>query len=322
MKKNKIGILVATAMTVTALSACGIQASNSSSASTETDVSATEQETASTINKSEDEKEIRQLLKSYRDALAESDPEKVTENYTADGVVMGPGSPTAIGEELSDTYAGIFSNVGLDLDFTVANMIIGEKYAVVQSTSDGTATVVATGDQAPEQNRELFIMEKEEGTWKIARYMYNKMDVLTPADSTEIDINETTGSTEKDEEEVRTLIATTYRDALAAGDADAITDAFADDGVVMPPEGATYRGSDAVKGNYEGIFSSVGLDLQFDIDEIVIDGDYGFVRSTSDGTATVLADNSSAPEVNRELWVVHKVDGQWKIAFYMYNKMS
>ena len=322
MKKNKIGILVATAMTVTALSACGIQASNSSSASTETNVSATEQETASTINKSEDEKEIRQLLKSYRDALAESDPEKVTENYTADGVVMGPGSPTAIGEELSDTYAGIFSNVGLDLDFTVANMIIGEKYAVVQSTSDGTATVVATGDQAPEQNRELFIMEKEDGTWKIARYMYNKMDVLTPADSTEIDTNETTGSTEKDEEDVRTLIATTYRDALAASDADAITDAFADDGVVMPPEGATYHGSDAVKGNYEGIFSSVGLNLQFDIDEIVIDGDYGFVRSTSDGTATVLADNSSAPEVNRELWVVHKVDGQWKIAFYMYNKMS
>lgn len=322
MKKNKIGILVATAMTVTALSACGIQASNSSSASTETDVSATEQETASTINKSEDEKEIRQLLKSYRDALAESDPEKVTENYTADGVVMGPGSPTAVGEELSDTYAGIFSNVGLDLDFTVANMIIGEKYAVVQSTSDGTATVVATGDQAPEQNRELFIMEKEDGTWKIARYMYNKMDLLTPADSTEIDTNETTGSTEKDEEDVRTLIATTYRDALAASDADAITDAFADDGVVMPPEGATYRGSDAVKGNYEGIFSSVGLDLQFDIDEIAIDGDYGFVRSTSDGTATVLADNSSAPEVNRELWVVHKVDGQWEIAFYMYNKMS
>lgn len=322
MKKNKIGILVATAMTVTALSACGIQASNSSSASTETNVSATEQETASTINKSKDEKEIRQLLKSYRDALAESDPEKVTENYTADGVVMGPGSPTAVGEELSDTYAGIFSNVGLDLDFTVANIIIGEKYAVVQSTSDGTATVVATGDQAPEQNRELFIMEKEDGTWKIARYMYNKMDVLTPADSTEIDTNETTGSTEKDEEEVRSLIATTYRDALAASDADAIIDAFADDGVVMPPEGATYRGSDAVKGNYEGIFSSVGLDLQFDIDEIVIDGDYGFVRSTSDGTATVLADNSSAPEVNRELWVVHKVDGQWKIAFYMYNKMS
>ena len=66
----------------------------------------------------------------------------------------------------------------------------------------------------------------------------------------------------------------------------------------------------------------MSLDLQFDIDEVILDGDYGFVCSTSDGTATVLADNSAASEVNRELWIVHKVDGQWKIAFYMYNKMS
>ena len=85
---------------------------------------------------------------------------------------------------------------------------------------------------------------------------------------------------------------------------------------------STYRGAEAVKSNYEGIFSAVGLDLQFAIDENVLDGDYGFVCSTSDGAATILADESSAPEVNRELWVVHKADGQWKIAFYMYNKMS
>lgn len=112
---------------------------------------------------SEDETAIRSLLTSYRDALADSSPEEVAENYTADGVVMGPGSPTAIGEELNPTYAGIFENVGLDLDFTLANIIIGEKYAFVQSTSDGTALIQATGDTAPEQNRELFVMEKVDG---------------------------------------------------------------------------------------------------------------------------------------------------------------
>lgn len=271
---------------------------------------------------SEDETAIRSLLTSYRDALANSSPEEVAENYTVDGVVMGPGSPTAIGEELNPTYAGIFENVGLDLDFTLANIIIGEKYAFVQSTSDGTALIQATGDTAPEQNRELFVMEKVDGEWKIARYMYNKMDILVAADSTEVAENTSSGSTEEDEAEVRELIGTTYRDALAAGDAEAITSAFAEEGVVMPPEGATYRGAEAVKGNYEGIFSAVGLDLQFAIDEVVLDGDYGFVRSTSDGTATVLETQESAPEVNRELWVVHKVDGEWKIAFYMYNKMS
>lgn len=265
---------------------------------------------------------IRTLMTSYRNALAISDAEAVASYYTADGVVMGPGSPTAIGDALDDTYAAIFSNVGLNLDFTVANMIIGDKYAVVQSTSDGTALVNATGERAPEQNRELFIMEKVDGEWKIARYMYNKMDELKAADSMDVETYTSANSTAEDENAVRTLIASTYRDALAASDADAITAAFAENGVVMPPEGATYRGADAIKGNYQGIFQSVALDLQFDIDEIVLDGDYGFVRSTSDGTATILADGTSAPEVNRELWVVHKVDGQWKIAFYMYNKMS
>lgn len=271
---------------------------------------------------SEDEAAIRNLLTAYRDALADSSPEEVAGNYTADGVVMGPGSPTAIGEELNPTYAAVFENVGLDLDLTLANIIIGEKYAFVQSTSDGTALIQATGETAPEQNRELFVMEKVDGEWKIARYMYNKMDTLVAADITEVSENTSSGSTKEDEDKVRELIGTTYRDALAAGDAEAITNAFAEDGVVMPPEGATYRGAEAVKGDYEGIFSAVGLDLQFEIDEVVLDGDYGFVRSTSDGTATVLETKESAPEVNRELWVVRKVNGEWKIAFYMYNKMS
>jgi uncharacterized protein (TIGR02246 family) len=265
---------------------------------------------------------IRALMTSYRNALALSDPEAVVANYTTDGVVMGPGSPTAIGEDLDNTYTAIFSNVGLNLDFTVANMVIGDKYAVVQSTSDGTALVNATGNRAPEQNRELFVMEKVDGTWKIARYMYNKMDVLAPADSMDVVENTTTGSTTEDETQVRKLITTTYRDALAASDAGAVANVFAIDGVVMPPEGATYRGRDAVKSNYEGVFGAVALDLQFSIDEVVLDGDYGFVRSTSDGTAKVLATGESGPEVNRELWVVHKEDGVWKIAFYMYNKMS
>lgn len=319
--RKRLALVLSTAMAVSMLSACSVTATEETAGSeVETSTSEAAATTEESVNA--DETAIRELLTSYRDALATSDPEEVVKNYTVDGVVMGPGSPTAIGEELDDTYAGIFEGVGLDLDFTLANIIIGEKYAFVQSTSDGTALVNETGESAPEQNRELFVMEKVDDEWKIARYMYNKMDTLVAADSTTVTENTTTGSTGEDEEQVRELIAATYRDALAASDADAITAAFTEDGVVMPPEGATYRGAEAVKGNYEGIFSSVGLDLQLDIDEIVLDGDYGFVRSTSDGTATVLETKESGPEVNRELWFVHKVDGEWKIAFYMYNKMS
>ncbi len=37
---------------------------------------------------------------------------------------------------------------------------------------------------------------------------------------------------------------------------------------------------------------------------------------------TVLANDTSAPEENRELFVFQKKDGVWKISRYMFNKTS
>jgi hypothetical protein len=34
--------------------------------------------------------------------------------------------------------------------------------------------VLAQGTTSPESNREIFIFARENGAWKIARYMYNK----------------------------------------------------------------------------------------------------------------------------------------------------
>lgn len=136
------------------------------------------------------EAEIRASLKAYRGALAEADVEQVAATYAANGVVTGPGAPTAVGEALGATYSAIFSSVGLDLDFTLANVIIGKRYAFVQSTSDGTALIKATGEKVPEQNRELLVFENEAGTWKLARYMCNKMDKLVPATSVSVVKNE------------------------------------------------------------------------------------------------------------------------------------
>lgn len=268
------------------------------------------------------EAEIRASLKAYRDALAEADVEQVAATYAANGVVMEPGAPTAAGEALGATYSAIFSSVGLDLDFTLANVIIGKRYAFVQSTSDGTALIKATGEKVPEQNRELFVFENEAGTWKLARYMYNKMDKLVPATNVSVVKNEAEGSSPEDEKEACELIANIYRDALAASDAGAVLSAFSSDAVVMLPGGATYRGAEAVKENYEGIFEAVLLDLQFAIDEVVLDGDFGFARSTSNGTLKSLEGGTEAPEVNRELWILRRENGARKIAFYMHNKMS
>ena len=276
----------------------------------------------SVVNMQEDEKAINNLIISYRNALKDSSVEKVLSNYTTDAVLMSPDSPTVIGDKIGSAYASIFDSVGIDIDFTLENMIVGEKYAFVQSTSDGKALIRALNQTAPEQNRELFVMQRVNGEWKIARYMYNKMDALVVANSVEIVENKSSTSSVKDENEIRNLITSLYRDALASGDSEAVKNTFASNGVVMPPSSATYRGAENIKENYDNIFKNVSLDLQFDIDEVIIEGDYGFVRSTSDGFAKINATGESFPEVNRELFIVRKENNNWKIAFYMYNKMS
>ena len=276
----------------------------------------------SVVNMQEDEKALNNLIVSYKNGLKDSSVEKVLANYTTDAVLMSPDSPTVIGDKIGDAYSSIFDSVGIDIDFTLANMIIGEKYAFVQSTSDGSALIRALNQTAPEQNRELFVMQRVDGEWKIARYMYNKMDILVSANSVEIVENKSSVSSTKDESKIRNLITSIYRDALASGDSEAVKNTFASNGAVMPPSSATYRGVENIKENYDNIFKNVSLDLQFDIDEIIIEGDYGFVRSTSGGFAKIKATGESSPEVNRELFIVHKENNNWKIAFYMYNKMS
>jgi uncharacterized protein (TIGR02246 family) len=132
------------------------------------------------------------------------------------------------------------------------------------------------------------------------------------------------GSTENnspgDAQDIETLIKQTYRDALAGGDADTIVDAYTTDGIMMPQGFPTASGQAAVCGVYEAIFAGFVYDLQFTIDEIIVLDDYAVVRSTSVGTASVKATDETAPDANRELWIMQKVEGQWKIARYMFNK--
>jgi uncharacterized protein (TIGR02246 family) len=123
-----------------------------------------------------------------------------------------------------------------------------------------------------------------------------------------------------DARDIEALIKRTYRDALAAGDTDAVIDAYAEDGVMAPQGSATAIGKDNIRQVYEAIFSALVLDLQFTIDEVIVSGNYAIVRSTSAGTALVKATSETAPDANRELWTMRKVDGTWKIARYMFNK--
>jgi len=129
------------------------------------------------IMNEKEQREIKKVLFSYRDALNESNVEKVLSLYTENGVFMPSGAPTAIGQEqIKGTYEFVFSTIQLNIEFYIDEIeIVGDR-AFVRTTSKGTTFIHASGETVPEENRELFVLRKENGSWKIDRYMFNKMN--------------------------------------------------------------------------------------------------------------------------------------------------
>ena len=123
-----------------------------------------------------EKQEIKNLLFTYRDALNASDVSKVLSLYTVDGIFMPSGAPTSIGtEQVKGAYEFVFSNIQLSIEFYIDEIIVNGDYAFARTTSKGTTLIHATGETVPEENRELFVFQKENGSWKIDRYMFNKM---------------------------------------------------------------------------------------------------------------------------------------------------
>ena len=120
--------------------------------------------------------EIEILLFAYRDALNASDVSAVLSLYAEDGVFMPSGAPTSIGQEqIKGAYEFVFGNIQLSIEFYIDEIVINGGYAYARTTSKGSTLILATGETVPEENRELFILRKENGSWKIDRYMFNKM---------------------------------------------------------------------------------------------------------------------------------------------------
>lgn len=113
-----------------------------------------------------------------------------------------------------------------------------------------------------------------------------------------------------------------YSDALNASDVNKILPLYTNDGVFMPSNAPSAIGQEQIKGSYEFVFKTIQLNIEFLIDEIVVNGDYAFARTISKGTTLIHSNGQTVAEENRELFVLQKTNGQWKISRYMFNKMK
>ncbi len=108
-----------------------------------------------------------------------------------------------------------------------------------------------------------------------------------------------------------------YEQALNASDMKGVLKLYTDDAVFMVPGSPSAVGIQAVEQAYAATFQAIRLNLNFQIAELhLLSPEWAFLRSTSSGQVTILANGAVIPSANQELFLLRKVHGQWKLARY------
>ena len=110
-----------------------------------------------------------------------------------------------------------------------------------------------------------------------------------------------------------------YETLLNAGDADAILALFAPDGVAewnTVPTAATAPGRRAI---YEALFRTAKFSTVFGYASVDAYGDTAVVRTFHHEGATVLENGKKVVDLNREVFVLRRIDGRYRIALYIFN---
>ena len=118
---------------------------------------------------------VAAVLAEYQDALNQSDTDAVMKLYASDGVFMPQHFPSSVGAvAVRKAYLAVFKAITLKVEFKVAEVLqIAPDWAIARTNSAGTAKVNATSDGSPEANQELFVFQKINDAWKIARYCFS-----------------------------------------------------------------------------------------------------------------------------------------------------
>lgn len=134
--------------------------------------------------------------------------------------------------------------------------------------------------------------------------------------------NQKNGTMQKQDTAAIEALLQTYKKALNTSDAALAQRLYTKGGVFMPSEAPSAIGSEPILQSYQFIFTQIQLNVEFYIDEIVVQGEFAYAVTSSKGTTLVHATGATIPEANRELFVFEKVNGEWKIARYMFNKSA
>lgn len=110
-----------------------------------------------------------------------------------------------------------------------------------------------------------------------------------------------------------------YELMLNAGNTDEILKLFAPDSVAEWNNKTTFKTRQQKADAYSTLFKVAKFTTVFGYDAMDVYGDMAIVRTYHHKGATVFENGKDVPDFNREIFVLRKVAGEWKIILYAFN---
>ena len=119
-------------------------------------------------------------------------------------------------------------------------------------------------------------------------------------------------------EEIQILLQT-YQRSLNEANVDLVKSVYADDAVFIGQPFPTATGINEIVALYADFLSKLDFNVEFEILEVELGDNLGFVRTRSVGTIVPKGQTPAGKERNREVFIVKKIGGAWKFYRYIFN---
>lgn len=118
-------------------------------------------------------KTIHEVLRSYELALNAGDLDTILGLYGSDPAFMPQHSAALLGRDaVRAGYQHVFDTIKLNIAFDVHEVQEAGDWAWARTSSAGRTRILAPDVEIAEGNNELFVLRREEGEWKIHRYLF------------------------------------------------------------------------------------------------------------------------------------------------------
>lgn len=116
---------------------------------------------------------IQNVLQRYETALNNNDIDTILGLYGANPIFMPQHAPALIGRAaVRAGYEQVFATLKLAIRFDIHEVEEVGDWAWARTSSAGRTHILAAGIEVNEGNNELFVFRRENGEWKIHRYLF------------------------------------------------------------------------------------------------------------------------------------------------------